>query len=112
MITLAVCFTFCSVWCLYAISDKVAFQKVGIILKLSKKPWASKLGGLGFLFLSAMVLCALYGYAVGVILAITLWMTVASAVVLLAPFPKFNFKYAILTTILSIVLELLLYYTF
>lgn len=112
MISIAIFFAFCSVWCLYATAKKVALQKRGITLRLSKKPRASKWGGLGFLLLSISVLYVSYGYAVGIILAIALWMIVTSAIVLFAPFPKFNAHYVIPTVLLSIVLDLLLHYSF
>ncbi|WP_159090838.1 hypothetical protein [Aquimarina aquimarini] len=112
MYSLAIVTSFLSVWCLYAISERVDFVKKNITLVLSKNTKATQIVALVFFFASTFVLCFSLGLVTGIFSSLLIWMTLASSVLLFAPFPKLKYTHLILLGVLIIIIESLFTITY
>lgn len=87
MFTIAICLSFVSIYCLYAMG-KVEAEATGVMLLLkSKEVLARSLAGLTLL-LSLWVFISQTGPAVGIFICLLFWMMLASCMVLFIPFKK------------------------
>lgn len=107
MITLSIFLSFCSVWCLYSVSERVEFAKSNqITLRLLRKNTkVAKGAALAFFVAATMVLCSLLNSAIGIISSLLIWMTLSSGITLFAPFPKFKAKQLVLLFLLLLAVE-------
>ena len=105
MYTLAIVLSFFSVWSLFAITEKVEFNKKRLTLALSENVGLAKV--VSFLsFLTATILLgSLLGPAVGILANTVIWMIFASCIVLFAPFPKLRLPHLVLIIVVLLGLE-------
>ena len=110
MITLAILLSFCSVWCLYSVSERVEFAKSNrIALQLLRKNTkVAKGASLAFFMTATIVLCSLLNSTIGIISSLLIWMTLSSGITLFAPFPKFKAKQLVLLFLLLLAVEFLI----
>ena len=108
MITLSIFLSFCSVWCLYSVSERVEFAKSNrvILWLLRKNTKVAKVAALAFFVAATIVLCSLLNSAIGMISSLLIWMTLSSGIILFAPFPKFKAKQLALLFLLLLAVEL------
>lgn len=110
MYSLAFCLSFLSVYCLYAISDRVEIEKTGVMLLLQKNKMLSLLlSGSAFLF-STFIFVAKVSLGVGVFASLSLWMVLACLVVLFMPFKIIKWMHIVLTILVSFSTELIMTY--
>lgn len=108
MFSLSIILSFVSVWCLYAVADRVDFVKTGIHAKLKEHSGVARTISL----LSYLLLCILlvnkYGPTTGILVGLMLWTLVGSLIVLFTPFSKFKTLHLGLLMVLIIGLEIFL----
>ena len=88
MVSLSLACMFLSVYCLYAVSDKVEYDKEAIMVFLSGHGLLTK-GLVGiFALLGFWILSFIVGTTNGIISGAVLWSVLASLVLLFAPFKR------------------------
>ncbi|WP_103866196.1 hypothetical protein [Aquimarina sp. I32.4] len=107
MYSLAILTSFFSIWCLYALSEKVDFTKKNITLILSQNIRVAKVVALVFFLISTIVLCISLGTVTGLFCSLLIWTLLASAILLFAPFQKVKHVHVIFLGLLIISTELL-----
>lgn len=86
MLLLATLLSIASVICLYGAVKKVELNKKGMLLKLEMYPKLSSVASLVLLSISTILLSVTTGIAKGMIYSVLLWITIASLLLLFAPF--------------------------
>lgn len=86
MYSLAIIFSFISIWCLFATSKKVEHTKTGITLLLANNTKVAKIASLVLFLVTIVLLSYCMGFVTGLLTSIVLWMFLASCIVLFAPF--------------------------
>lgn len=106
MFTVAICLSFISILCLYAIAQKVEMEPTGILLFLkTRKTLARLLAGSAFL-VSTLVFIGQMGFAVGIFTGLLFWMLLACLMVLFVPFGKVKWPYLTLGVLVIAAIEL------
>lgn len=107
MISIALCLSFVSIFCLYAASDKVEWEKRGIMLFLrNKKALSLLLAGLTFL-ISTLIFISRVELGVGIFISLSLWMTLASLATLFLPFNIIKWQHLAAGILVAFAIEIL-----
>lgn len=107
MYSLSIIFSFCSVWCLLAVSERIELEKKGVTLLLSKNKKVAKIVAFLFFIAATGLLIDILGTASGIFSSLSLWMIAASFIVLFTPFKNFKTYYLFIITISIVAIELL-----
>lgn len=110
MYSLSLICDFLSIWCLYACSEKLSIDKMGLVLWISKNKRTAKLAACLFFIIPTILLIQLLGTTSGIFINIFLWTLIASCIVLFTPFPQIKRIHLVLIIILVILIEII--YTF
>lgn len=86
MLLFATLLSMASVICLYGAAKKVELNKKGMLLKLEMHPKLSSVASFALLGISTILFSITTGIAKGMIYSVLLWITIASLLLLLAPF--------------------------
>lgn len=106
MFTLAICLSFLSIYCLYALSDKVEVEKKVIMLFLKeRKTLTWLLAGSTFVF-STLILHGQLGPAVGILTSFMLWTVLAGFIILFMPFEKVKWPHLAIGMVVIIAIEM------
>lgn len=106
MITIALCLSFISIYCLYAVSDRVEIEKKGIMLFFkNKQVLAVVIAGLTFL-VSTIIFTYKFGLGVGIFTSLSLWMVLASLIILFLPFQVIKWPHLALAFLVVAIIEM------
>lgn len=111
MFSVSIISSFLSVWCLYAISERIELVKRGITLVLSKNKKVARIAA--FLFFINATLCFItaLGGVTGFFVSTGLWSTIACCVILFAPFSTVKMYHLLILIMIVIGLELNNFFT-
>lgn len=110
MYSLAIILSFLSVWSIFSKTKKVEFIKKNFTLYLYNNKVIADLLALSSLLIATILLSINLGIVAGIFTEITIWMLLASGVLLFTPFQKITAKHLFLFCLLIISIESLFYF--
>ncbi|GEM_PF-3498066 len=108
MYTLAFCLSLISIYCLYALSDRVEMEKKGIMLYLNTRKTLTLLLAVSAFLFSSIIFISRVGLGVGIFTNLSLWMVLACLTVLFLPFKVIRWPHLVAGTLIFLCIEIFL----